>query len=842
LDENDSDLARFLAYLIAALQVIEPDLGAGAADILQTAQTSIEDVLTLLINDIAAISDRIILVLDDYHLLESSAVDDSLVFMLEHFPPQMHLVIATRDDPHLPLARLRARGQLTELRAVDLRFVSPEAAEFLNQVMDLGLSVEDVAALESRTEGWIAGLQLAAISMQGHEDASSLVKAFTGSHRFVLDYLIEEVLERQPQDIQAFLLKTAILDRLTGSLCDALTGQDDGQATLEALEQVNLFVVALDDQRRWYRYHHLFADLLRQRLNQTHQEQIVDLHGRASEWHERNGRPADSIRHAIAAQDLERAADLAELAWPAYREGMRSITWLSWLEKLPDDLVRARPVLCAGYAWAFLNRGDLEAAEARLRDVERWLEPVDDVAERAGSPLTTMVVVDREQFQSLPVSLAAARAYHAQATGDVARTVKYARRVLNLLPESDQQWGGAASSLLGLALLTSGDMEGAYRSLSSGLASMDPIDAISGTFVLAEIRKAQGQLRAATAICEQSLRIASEHGPPMPLGTEDVYSARGELYREQGDLKAAEQDLLTAKSVGDAIELPDWQHRWCIAQARLLESLGDTDAALDLLDQAQRVFVRTPVPKLRPIAAMKARLWLKQGRLAEAQSWASERELAADDDLSYLREFEHITLSKILVAQYRNDPLDDSIHQALELLARLLHVAEEERRTGSVIEILVQQALAHQALDDIPIALESLQRAMIMAEPEGYFRLFVDEGLPMARLLREAFSQGLVPDYSRRLLVAFSVAETEHPISSRRRIPESERFEPLSERETEVLQLISEGLTNQEIATRLYLSLNTVKVHTRNIYSKLGVHHRTGAVARARALGILPDA
>ena len=843
LDEGDNNPTRFLAYLVAALQTVSATIGEGVLAALQSLQPApTESILTPLLNEISTIPDNFILVLDDYQVIEATQVDKALTFLLEHLPPQMHLVIATRDDPQLPLARLRARGHLTELRAADLRFTSTEAAEFLNQVMGLELSVDDIAALETRTEGWIAGLQLAALSIHGHKDATSLIKAFTGSHRFVLDYLVEEVLLQQSESVQTFLLQTAVLNRLTGPLCDAITGQENGQAILEKLDRDNVFIVPLDSERRWYRYHHLFADLLRQRLRQTHLEQIPTLHSRASAWYEMKDQRSDAIHHAFAAQDFERAADLVELAWPAWSRPVQSIAWLSWAKELPDDLVRARPVLSVAYAQALLNAGKLEAAEARLMDAERWLGPM---SEQLENPVTQMVVVDEEQFRSLPASLATTRAYHAQSVGDVHGTVKYTRRVLDLLPEKDHAMRASLTMLLGLTYWASGDLEAAHRAFSEGLAGIqragNVLDIIGATFVLADIRVTLGHLHEAASAYEYALQLATEHGEPMPLGTEDAYSGISGLHLERGDLEVAAQDLATSKKLGEQVELPDWQYRWCIAQARLKETLGDLDGALDLLNEAERLYVRTPLPTVRPIAAMKARVWVKQGRLTKALRWARERGLSAADDLSYLQEFEHITLARALIAQYKSKPVDGSIDEVAGLLKRLLQAAEEGSRTGSVIEILVLQAAADEAQGNIHPALVSLERALTLAEPEDYVRMFVDEGPSMARLLYIALSRGIGSDYVRRLLAAFPVKEHKQTEPVKSQAPAPDLIEPLSKREIEVLQLIAEGLSNPEIAARLYLSLNTVKVHSRNIYGKLGVHNRMQAAARARALGILPS-
>src|SRR5215210_2780794 len=842
LEEGDNDLTRFVTYLVAALQTIAANVGEGVLGVLRSPQPPpTESILAALLNETTTVPDDFVLVLDDYHVIDATLIDDALGFLIEHLPPRMHLVIATREDPHLPLARLRARGQLTELRASDLRFTLSEAAEFLEGVMSLDLSAEDIAALESRTEGWIAGLQLAALSMRGREDVAGFIRAFTGSHRFVLDYLVEEVLQRQPERIRSFLLQTSILDRLSGPLCDAVTVQEGSNALLEALERGNLFVVPLDDRRHWFRYHHLFADVLRARLMEEQPDRAPTLHRRASEWYERNGSPTDAIRHALAAEDFERAAGLVELAALEMLGSGQEETLFGWWEALPDELVRARPVLSVYYAFASLGHIGLEAAEARLQDAERWLDTTADTSEQPASS-GEMVVVDEDGYRSLPGTIAVARAYIAGARGDVRGTVKHAQRAVDLLPEDAHLWRGAAAALLGIAYWTSGDLEAAHRSFVDGVAHQQMTGHIRfqivGTYILADIRIAQGRLHEAVRTYERSLRLATEHGEPV-WGTADLYVGLSELHRERDDLEAATELVMRSKELGEHFGLPEMRYRWYVAMARIKEAQGDLDGALDLLDEAERQYVESPDPDVRPVAALKTRVLVTQGRLVEALGWVRERGLSVGDDLSYLREFEHITLASVLIARYNRDRAERSIHEAMELLELLLKAAEEGGRMGSVIEILVLQALAHEAQGDSPSALVPLERALALAEPEGYVRVFVDEGIPMARLLYEALSHEVGPDYVRRLLAAFPVAESEQTASSPMRGSNSELVEPLSEREREVLQLIAEGLTNQEVATRLYLSLHTVKVHARNIFTKLAVKNRAQAVARGRALGIL---
>ena len=832
LDEGDSDPARFLTYVVAALRTAAADVGEGVLDTLQSPQLPpMEEMLTVLLNEIAVLPQSVALVLDDYHAIDSGPVDQALAFVLEHLPPRMHLVIATREDPHLPLARWRARGQLTELRAADLRFTAPEAAEFLNRVMNLNLTAADIAALEARTEGWIAGLQMAALSIKGRSDPAGFIRSFTGSHRFVLDYLVEEVLQRQPERARDFLTRTAVLDKLCGPLCDAVTGQKQGQGMLERLDSANLFVIPLDDKRQWYRYHHLFADVLRARVMEDQPGHLPSLHRRASGWYEENGMRPDAIRHALYAKDFGWAADLIELAGPMVEESAQTAAWLKWVGALPDEQIRARPGLTVWYAYALLGAGDLETAEIWLADAERWLEP-----QGRGK-----AHVDEVQLRDLLATIAVARAYQAQTLGDMSGSVSHAQRVLELLPEGDHVRREQAIGLMGMTYWASGDLEAADRVFTGYatrlLAAGNIVDAISTTGVLVDVRPALGRLREAVDAVTRMLQVVTDRDAPPPPDTADLYRGLGELDLERGDLEAAAEHLRRSKALGEQAELPVWRYRWTVAQARLNEAEGDLEGALSLLDEAQRLCIRTALPDVRPISALKARIRTAQGRVTEALEWARERGLCVDDDLSYLHEFEHLTLARALMGSHESEPAAGAVGDAARLLERLLHAAEEGGRMGSVIEILVLQALAQQAQGDTSSALVMLERALRLAEPEGYVRVFVSMGPPMAGLLREAVSRAMAPDAARRVLTAFPSTEPQSTVSS-----EGPRAAAglVSERELEVLRYIAEGLTNREIATRLYLSLYTVKAHARSIYDKLDAHSRTQAVAKARELGVLP--
>jgi LuxR family maltose regulon positive regulatory protein len=851
LDEGDNDHIRFLIYLVTALQTIAPNVGEGVLMLLRSPQPPpTESILIVLLNEITTIQDNFIFVLDDYHLTDSKAVDDALTFLVEHQPPQMHLVITTREDPNVPLAQLRAGGTLTELRISDLRFTPAEAGEFLNKAMGLKLSIENISALEARTEGWIAGLQLAALSMQGHQDVSGFIQAFAGDHRYIVDYLVEEVLQRQPEPIRNFLLQTAILDRLNGPLCDAVTGQQGGKARLETLQRGNFFLILLDDKRYWYRYHHLFADVLRLHLMMEQPDQVPALHHRASEWYEQNGSAADAIRHALAGGDFERAADLVELSAPAMRQSRQEATLLSWLKALPENLFHYRPVLSVEYVGALLSNGKLDGVEDRLRDAELWLDTTADGHARPEAKPSEMIVMDNEEFRRLPGSIAMYHAGLALAKGNVPETVTYARRVLNLALEEDHILRGAAGGILGLSSWTSGDLEAAHSSYADGMAHLQMAgnisDVINGAATLAAIRIAQGHIHDAMRTYERALQLAMEQGMPAMLGTADMYVGMSELERERNNLNVATQQLLKSKELGDLARFAQNRYRWYVAMARIQEAQGDLHGALDLLDEAERLYMSDFSPNVHPIAARKIRVWLAQERLGEALDWARVQGLSVQDDLSYLLEFEHITLVRILLAQYRNDRANHSIVEAIGLLERLLTAAQEGGRMGSVIEILILQALAHYAQGDIPIALIPLQQALTLAKPEGYVRIFLDEGSLMAELLHEAADHGIMPGYTGKLLAAFeaqgqaNTSASPIPDWQNQSPPASQSLiEPLSQRELEVLRLFKTDLSGPEIARELVIALSTVRTHTKSIYSKLNVKDRRASVKRATELGLI---
>lgn len=835
LDENDHDPARFWTYFISALQKVSPNMGVSLLEILQTPQAaSIEVLLTALLNEVAALPMQLTLVLDDYHIIDNRQVDEALAFFIEYLPPQIHLVITTREDPALPLHRLRARGQLTELRAANLRFTPSEAAEFLNQLMGFHLTGQEVEALETRTEGWIAGLQLAALSMKGNQDVPGFIQTFAGDHRYIADYLIEEVLHHQPDAIRNFLLQTSILERLNGSLCEAVTGEPESQAQLEALQRGNFFLIPLDDRRHWYRYHHLFAEVLRLHLVAEQPDLVDSLHCLASDWYEKNGAVNDAVRHALAARDFSRAARLAETNWQEMYESFQLMTWLGWVKELPEALVRTRPVLCTQIAWGLMDAQKVSASEARLQDAERCLEASSD----------GIIIEDKKQYRSLRARIAFVHAYNAQTRRDFLASVKFAEQTLELIPEEDQFLRSQTTAMLGATYLISGDLEAACRSMEDWIAHSLKIGNYFSAFAYAMVEKAdiltaQGHLREALKTYQQALQLASEHDSRVLRVMAHPYLGMAMLYYEMGDDEAAEQHFEKSLELAGLHSSVDWSYRKCLAQARMKESLRDFEAALERLDEAKSFYIKTLMPHTRPLEAIKARIYLKQGRLSKAEAWVKTQKLTLDDDPIYLREFEHIILVRVMLARYQNERDEHVMLKALLLLDRLFQAAETRKRVGSMLEILVTQALAYGMMNDSSTAYASLELALTLAYAEGYYRIIVDEGEPLRRLLsdfRGALEKSAgsgnheLSEYLDKLLPTFVQAQAR---------PSTKLIEPLSPRELEILRLFKTELSGPEIADELVIALSTLRTHTKSIYSKLNANSRRTAVKQAIELGLI---
>lgn len=820
LEHADNEPAIFWSYVITALHKAVPDVGEGSLPLLDPSQPRVRAGLAELSNELGAVSGDVLLVLDDYHAIETPEIHEDMAFLLDHVPATVHLVISTRADPPLPLSRLRARGELLEIRAADLRFKAEEATAYFRQVVGLDLDANDVAALEGRTEGWIAALQLAGLSMQGRDDVAEFIAGFAGDDRYIVDYLVEEVLHRQADAVRGFLLQTSILTRMTGSLCDAVTGQEGGRTTLEELDRANLFLVPLDDRREFYRYHHLFADVLQARLLDERPGQVAGLHRRASEWLERNGDRSDAIRHALAGKDFERASDLIELAMPEMSRYRQDALRRGWLEALPADVVRRRPVLSNLFAGTLLVHGKTEGVEKYLQDAEAGLDPT------AGDA----VYADEQAFHSLPGSIAIHRAGLAQLTGDVEGTILHASRARKLIPEDYDLGRGSAAALLGLAHWANGDLEAADAGYVEAMGHLERAghfsDVLGCTITLAEILRAKGRLSDSLRIHERGLRLATGSGPVALRGAADMHTGIADILRERNDLEGAADHLARGAALGEENGLPQNPYRSRLAMARVRDATGDFDGAMELLEESKRLYDTDFGPGVRPPAAVRARMWIVHGALTEAAGWARDEGLAADDEITYVREYEFGTLARLLVAQER-------VADARQLLDRLLSAADEGGRTGSVIDILVAQAIASTAAGDAMDAMTALERALSLATPEGYVRVFLDEGPPMVSLLKRAAKERIGTDAVAALLGA-AVGRLDRSDTSQQGL-----VEPLSERELDVLRLLESELDGPGIASELIVSLNTVRTHTKNIYAKLGVNSRRAAVRRAVELGLL---
>lgn len=857
LDEGDNNLTQFLRYVVVALNRAYPEIGQRLIQIVESTEIEVpEPFMAELIHEIEEYTSReqshesadsLLLVLDDYYFISAEPVHQALRYLLEHMPRSFHLIITTRADPPLPLARMRVRQQLNDIRADALRFLPDELDAFLSQTVGDKLTPESVQQLAARTEGWIAGAQLAGLTIEklDAQQAEQFVEAFSGSDRYVADYLLEEVLLRQPEDIRSFLLQTSILERLSPALCDAVTQRTNSYQLLHQLETGNYFLIALDHVQEWYRYQHLFLDLLRTQLHFERSDSVSALHKRACDWYAAHDLTADALHHAFAAEDHERAAVLIEMAWRAMDRSFQSATWLSWVKRLPDELIRCRPVLSTGYGWALLDTGQIESAEPRLQDAERWLDSIADTnaadleAQNSQSDemdVGKMVVVDKDVFHSLPATIAAARAYQSYALGDLPATEDFAQRALALLPDDDYFYRGIPAVTLGLAYWAGGDLRAAHRSFAEAIGNFQQVGnslfAISGIAVMAEILVAQGHLREALCTYERAFRLVEEQGASMPLVKANLHRGISEIYLERGERETAIQQLSTSKSLHEQALQQNMGFRYYTTEARITACEGNLDGALSMLNEGERLYRRDRLPNLHPIAAQKVRVWIRQDRLTEAHGWVRERGLSTEDELTYLNEFEYITLARVLIEEQVNAREDALFPPVRELLERLLAAAEAGARKGSVIEISVLLALIHQYQGDIQTALAHLEQALTLATVEGYARIFVDEGEALSPLLRRAASQGVEPQYVASLL---TILQAESPNVA----VEQPLIEPLSERELELLALVADGLSNQQIADRLIISIGTTKKHMSNILGKLSASNRTEAVRRAQDLSLI---
>lgn len=817
LDEADRDPSRFLSYLFTAIKGITPDLQNDILPVLQSPQPPpIESVLTLLINEISALPHRYVLILDDYHLIDSEPIEFILTFILKHMPPQMHLVISTREEPKLPLARLRARALLNEVRSSDLRFTLSEATEFLNQVMRLNLSTEEAALLENRTEGWIAGLQIAALSMQVQQDKSDFVRSFSGSHRYLLEYLTEEILQQQSDQVQEFLLSTAILDQFCAPLCDAVLPElkRSSRSILDYLEGANLFIVPLDQERHWYRYHHLFADSLRQRLDEQMTTSGIqpssrrdELHIRASEWYEAHGYELEAFRHAAAAHDIERAERLVEgRGVPLHFRGAVT-TILDWLATLPTRVLDARPSLWWLYASLMLINGQTTGVDEKLNAAEAVVAHLNSADEK----------------RAFRGQLAAARSVLALSRYQIDAMQRESGIALADLPAESTLMRAYAHWTRGFALFLQGHSDQAYSAYTDALKlsqkSGGVFTGILATIGLANIQEAENQLHRAAETYKQVIHASGNQ--PLQI-IHEAHLGLARILYEWNDLDGAqrhgEQALLLAKQYDQVID------RFIICEiflARLKLTQGYTASASAILNRLLQILHQPNFAhRLPEVCALQVSILLRQGNIEAAERLARKHNLL-------------IPLTRVLLARGRAD-------EAIRLLTALLEQAQSHARHDDRLRVLVLLAVASHMNRDSAEAIDFLNEALAAAESGGFIRLFVDEGEPMAQLLSSVTDNGLHPEYMQSLLSAMEAERAAMKSAwSAQAEPPQPLLTPLTPRELEVLKLISSGLSNQQISQRLFVALSTVKGHNQRIFEKLHVQRRTEAIVRARQLGLL---
>jgi len=830
LDDGENDLARFLAYLVAALEKFKPGIWSDITDLLQSPQLPPrKELLSDLINEIGQIQKPFVLILDDYHLISEQAIHDTVIYLLDNLPPQMHLVISSRADPPLKIARLRARSQLNELHLADLCFNTEEAEQLLNRLMTLGLNHDQVLALTSRTEGWIAGLQMAAVSLRNSVNKADFIQSFSGSNRYILDFLVEEVLKSQTEEVQNFLMKTSILDQLTASLCDVVVGKDGSQEILESLERANLFIISLDEERSWYRYHRLFRDLLRKKAQQIYPSEVISWHRSAHNWYERRGSLEEAIEHALAAKDYEHAAQLIDASAQLTLTRSEFYTFQGWIRRLPENIVCNRPDLILFYAWA------LVVSDSPIEKVEAWLEKVD---------ITSEGIVGK---------VGVLRGYIDFINGEVFRAENLLQASLAKLPPEDSLFRNVAIWLLSLFSVVIGDFTTGSKALENlvqtSLQKRHIVIAAGALITMAEVHVRLGQLRQAKADYEQALDVARVSSGHLPVAAKALMGI-GELWREWNNLELANhycmEGIQLAKLFREVTAISGY-----ITLANIKLAEGDEQGSYQAMERARELALRTETTDLDDmiVDSYRAKIDVLFGNLDAAGNWAQARGLDETLDPNELDQKEnyyqyHILKYELLVVA-RWLIARDQPEKALILLDMLQKKMEEQGRIHLVIEILLLTSVANQKIGDQARVMACFDRCLVLAEPGGYVRLFLDAGTTVRTILRKAVKSGTCMEYTSKLLAAFDTEtlnrEGDLHIPKSQSPPFPNLPEPLTDREIELLSLIAKGLSNQEIAQRLFISLPTVKWHASNIYRKLGVRNRTQAVVRARSLDILPS-
>jgi len=844
IDERDNDPTLFWHYIIAALQTILPKFGENVQTMLNSATTfSHEVVVTILINEFVEVhqndgaSTKFLIILDDYHLITNQIIHDSLNFMLDHLPPFLQLVITTRADPPLKLSYRHGRLEVNQIRAADLSFSSDESAEYLNEQIGLDLSFNDIEALENRTEGWIAGLQLAALSLQEQADKHKFVLDFTGDDRYIADYLIDEVLQKQPPHIQEFLMKTSVLNQLCGPLCEVLTGQDQSQSILNQLERYNLFLSPLDNRREWYRYHSLFADLLRQRLRKSrNEEQISKLHILASEWYVNWGEIIEAVDHAILGKAHSQAAQLIEQQSEEIFKQFKLNTLVKWIQVLPQNILESRPILCMIYAWALLALGQLRETEDCLQVIENTIgSSTRDVSSQ------TLEILDADTRGAL-LEILTVRSVIAINRFDIPTTLKLCQIIEPWLVDNDQpHFYNPAFSLrtvvlfnLGLAFEFSGDSnaaEAAFQEAATLSIEQKNIHILPMAIShLGQLQVLQGSLYQADNTYRQALKsgaqITGKHSPVAGIAEIGL----GILYYEWNELEKSHQHFIAGIELGKQWNNSEILLAGHFGLARLDLTQGNFARAFALLKELETILSDNQAQMLLPaVHAFRARLWIYQGNLTDANRWLQSANLQLDGTLTYLQESDYITYARFLIAGQQWDDAD-------RLISHLIEFADSGNRNTRIIELLILQSLVQQGQGQSRRAEETLARALKIAEPEGYIRTFLDEGPALVALLYPLVADATSSAYTREILRAFRMQEIE---SQEIEDSQSDLIEPLSDREIEVLQCLAEGLSNREIALKLTVSLSTIKTHTRNIYGKLGVNSRTQAIAQAKIWGLI---